>query len=147
MTSRTLPTFFISHGGGPWPWIEGKMRDAHQPLASALREIPHMVGAKPKAVLMVSAHWEESEFAVMTHEHPPMFYDYNGFPDSTYHVEYPAPGAPLLAERVCGLLRDASIAVQLDPTRGIDHGCLRADGSDVPGGRCAYLAAFAQAWA
>jgi aromatic ring-opening dioxygenase catalytic subunit (LigB family) len=122
MTSLTLPAFYISHGGGPWPWMEGQMKDAHEQLAFSLRQIPQLVGATPKAVLMISAHWEEPDFALMTHAHPPMLYDYHGFPEHTYRVEYPAPGAPLLAEEVRGLLQGAGFKVRLDSARGFDHG-------------------------
>lgn len=91
-------------------------------LAAALREMPQHVGMTPKAVLMVSAHWEEHEFTVMSHPNPPMVYDYGGFPDYTYHIRYDAPGEPHLAEEVRGLLGDAGIPTRLDPARGFDHG-------------------------
>jgi aromatic ring-opening dioxygenase catalytic subunit (LigB family) len=71
---------------------------------------------------MISAHWEEPDFRVMAHPNPPMIYDYTGFPEHTYHIEYAAPGSPELAERVHGLLEDADIAVHLDAARGFDHG-------------------------
>jgi aromatic ring-opening dioxygenase catalytic subunit (LigB family) len=122
MTTSTLPTFYISHGGGPWPWVEGRMREIHRNLEAALRKLPALVGTTPKSVLMISAHWEEKDFAVMSHPHPPMLYDYNNFPENTYQVQYPAPGAPQLAEHVQGLLQQAGIAVRLDPARGFDHG-------------------------
>jgi aromatic ring-opening dioxygenase catalytic subunit (LigB family) len=122
MTSRTLPAFYISHGGGPWPWMKGPMADAHERLAHSLRQIPKLVGATPRAVLMISAHWEEPDFSLMTHDHPPMLYDYSGFPEHTYRVKYPAPGAPKLAERVCALLQGAGISIRLDSARGFDHG-------------------------
>jgi aromatic ring-opening dioxygenase catalytic subunit (LigB family) len=122
MTTRTLPTFYVSHGAGPWPWMEGQMRDAHDQLAVALRQIPQLVAATPKAVLMISAHWEEPDFSVMAHPCPPMLYDYQGFPEHTYHVQYAAPGAPQLADQVRGLLEDSRISVRLDLTRGFDHG-------------------------
>lgn len=122
MSASTLPTFYISHGGGPWPWVEGKMRDTHRNLEAALQQLPQLVGATPKAVLMISAHWEEKDFTVMSHPNPPMLYDYSNFPANTYQVQYPAPGAPQLAERVHGLLQSAGITVRLDPARGFDHG-------------------------
>ena len=122
MATQTLPTFFLSHGGGPWPWMKGPMRDAHDRLAIALRELPQRVGTKPKAILVVSAHWEEPEFTLMTHPNPPMVYDYTGFPAHTYRVRYAAPGAPELAEKVRRLLDDAQIPVRIDSARGYDHG-------------------------
>ena len=122
MTTPALPTFYLSHGGGPWPWMEGPRYDAHRKLEAALRKLPQLLGVTPEAVLMVSAHWEEDDFAVMSHPSPSMIYDYSNFPPKTYQVQYPAPGAPKLAERVHGLLRDAGIASHLDPARGFDHG-------------------------
>ena len=122
MTTPALPTFFISHGGGPWPWMKGPMHDAHRKLELALQQLPQHVGATPSAVLMISAHWEEEDFTVMSHPNPPMIYDYTGFPENTYRVRYAAPGAPQLAEQVHGLLQGAGIAARLDPARGFDHG-------------------------
>ena len=122
MMTPTLPTFYISHGGGPWPWVEGRMRETHRNLEAALQQMPQLIGTTPKAVLMVSAHWEEADFAVQSHPNPPMLYDYNNFPPNTYQVQYPAPGAPQLAEHVQGLLQQAGIRARLDPARGFDHG-------------------------
>jgi aromatic ring-opening dioxygenase catalytic subunit (LigB family) len=122
MTTPALPTFYLSHGGGPWPWMTGPRYDAHRKLEAALQQLPRLVGVTPKAVLMISAHWEEEDFAVMSHPSPSMIYDYSNFPANTYQIQYPAPGAPKLAERVHGLLQDAGIASHLDATRGFDHG-------------------------
>ena len=122
MPAPTLPTFYISHGGGPWPWVDGRMRETHQNLEAALKKMPQMLGMTPKAVLMISAHWEAPEFAVMSHPRPTMLYDYNNFPANTYQVQYPAPGSPQLAQRVQGLLQKAGIAASLEPARGFDHG-------------------------
>ncbi len=122
MSAFSIATFFISHGGGPWPWVDGPMRATHDKLAASLQQLPQQVGVKPKAVLMISAHWEEPEFTVMAHPNPPMLYDYSNFPENTYRVQYPAPGAPQLAGRVRGLLEAAGIAARLDAGRGFDHG-------------------------
>jgi aromatic ring-opening dioxygenase catalytic subunit (LigB family) len=121
MTTRTLPTFFISHGGGPWPWMP-EMGSAYANLRASLQQLPRQAGGKPRAVLLVSAHWEEREFAVMANPHPPMVYDYSGFPAPTYRIQYAAPGAPELAQQVKGLLEGAGLAAALDNQRGFDHG-------------------------
>lgn len=117
-----FPTFFISHGGGPWPWMKDQWGTTYDPLATALRRLPDEVGASPTAVLMVSAHWEEPVFTVQSHGAPSMIYDYGGFPEHTYHIRYPAPGAPQLAHRVQMLLRHHDLAVGEDTQRGFDHG-------------------------
>jgi aromatic ring-opening dioxygenase catalytic subunit (LigB family) len=122
MTTVTLPTLYLSHGGGPWPWMKGPHYDAHRKLEGALQKLPKLVGVTPKAVLIVSAHWEAKDFAVMSHPRPPMLYDYSGFPENTYQIHYTAPGAPDLAQRVQELLEGAGIAAHLDPARGFDHG-------------------------
>lgn len=117
-----FPTFFISHGGGPWPWMMDEWLGAYDQLAAALRRMPQETGARPQAVLMVSAHWEEPEFTVQSHAAPGMIYDYSGFPDHTYSIRYPAPGSPALAQRVQGLLQAAGITAHQDAERGFDHG-------------------------
>lgn len=121
-TQDMLPTYFISHGGGPWPWMKKEQGSMYDILEASLRDIPRHLYAPPKAVLMVSAHWEESGFMVMANPHPPMIYDYGGFPPHTYQVIYPAPGSPILAERVRDLIASAGFRTGLDPDRGFDHG-------------------------
>jgi aromatic ring-opening dioxygenase catalytic subunit (LigB family) len=116
-----LPTYFISHGGGPWPWLKQEMPYFGE-LEKFLSGIPQQIEAAPRAVLVISAHWETNEFSVMTSAKPPMVYDYFGFPAHTYQVQYPAPGSPDVALKVQALLQKAGIGVRLDPTRGLDHG-------------------------
>jgi aromatic ring-opening dioxygenase catalytic subunit (LigB family) len=117
-----LPTFFISHGGGPWPWLEGPFRRQFDALEGSLREIAASVGGKPRAILMVSGHWEESAFTAMAGERPGMVYDYGGFPEHTYRIRYEAPGLPALAHRVHEVLAAAGLPAALDAQRGFDHG-------------------------
>ncbi|HEY8521930.1 MAG TPA: class III extradiol ring-cleavage dioxygenase [Gammaproteobacteria bacterium] len=120
--SSTLPTYFISHGGGPWPFLHDDYGAAYARLGEALAAIPAALPDAPRAVLVVSGHWEEPELAVMAHSAPPMLYDYYGFPPHTYDVKYPAPGEPELARRVQALLERAGFAARLDAERGYDHG-------------------------
>ncbi len=117
-----LPTYFISHGGSPWPWLAGGMREAHSKLEASLKELPREFGARPRAILVVSGHWEEWEFTVMPGEQPSMLYDYSGFPEHTYRSEYPAPGSPALARRVLELLNASGFDPRAHPSRGFDHG-------------------------
>ena len=120
-TSR-LPTYFISHGGGPWPWLKNEMGDTYAQLAAALADMPRQIGRRPKAVLMVSAHWEAPAFTLQTHPQPPMLYDYGGFPPESYEIKWDAPGDPLLASRVRALLSEADIQSAENSQRGFDHG-------------------------
>ena len=120
--SARLPTFYLSHGGGPWPYMKGEMRQHFTTLESSLKEIPRQLGGKPKAILMVSGHWEEKDFAVMSNPSPPMVHDYRGFPEELYHIRYSAPGSPELARRARSLIQEAGLPTHLDPVRGFDHG-------------------------
>jgi len=119
--SATLPTYFISHGGGPWPWIP-PMREFFAPLESALKQMIVDHGETPRAILMVSAHWESEDVAIMGASNPEMIYDYSGFPPHTYEITYPAPGAPDVASKTLKLLQEAGIPAHIDPSRGFDHG-------------------------
>lgn len=116
------PVFFLSHGGGPWPWLDGPFRRSFDWLEASLKALPAQLPEPPRAILVVSGHWEEPRFTVSTAAHPPMVFDYFGFPEHTYRISYPAPGAPELAERVVALAAAAGIAMDRDPERGFDHG-------------------------
>lgn len=114
-----LPTYAIAHGGGPWPWMEP---NPWATLQTALEAVPGELGTTPKAVLMVTAHWEAPSFTVSAGRELDMLYDYWGFPPHTYEVSYPAPGDPEVAGRVVELLEAADIAAATDTERGFDHG-------------------------
>jgi len=122
MMTRTLPTYFISHGGGPWPWMKDQTNGAYDALEASLNAMPSQIGTTPKAVLVISGHWEERNFSIMSSANPPMIYDYSGFPAHTYRVKYAAPGSPQTAERVRELIEAAGFPAQLDSKRGFDHG-------------------------
>lgn len=123
MTNNRLPTYFIHHGGGPWPWLDaGSMPVNFELLGDALEAIPEEVGTTPRAVVIISAHWEEPEFTVQVTPRPPMIYDYYGFPKHTYEIEYPAVGDIDVSQRVLELLAAAKITTQTEASRGYDHG-------------------------
>jgi aromatic ring-opening dioxygenase catalytic subunit (LigB family) len=117
-----LPTYFISHGGGPWPWLTGSFRRQFDRLEASLHELADEIGRKPKAVLVISGHWEEEQFTVQAGDRPGMIYDYGGFPPEMYRIRYPSAGAPDVARRVHALLTAAGISAGLDTNRGYDHG-------------------------
>ncbi len=119
---RTLPTYFISHGGGPWPWLKAETAGVYDRLEASLRAMAGELGERPRAILAVSGHWEEREFTVMSGEAPPMVYDYSGFPPHTYSIKYPAPGSPEVARRVVELLEQGGVPARTDDARGFDHG-------------------------
>jgi aromatic ring-opening dioxygenase catalytic subunit (LigB family) len=120
--SHRLPTYFVSHGGGPWPWMKAQAGGAYDKLESSLVDIRRQVGVRPKAVLVVTGHWEARDFMLSSGAAPGMIYDYGGFPPHTYQISYPAPGDPALAQRAAQLLGAAGFATGLDPARGFDHG-------------------------
>ena len=119
-----VPVAFLPHGGGPWPFVDTPFGSPEE--LSSLREYLSSVRDLPKqpirALLVVSAHWEERVPTLMSHAHPPMLYDYYGFPPESYRITWPAPGAPELAARVQALLGGAGIESALDSSRGFDHG-------------------------
>ena len=108
-----MPALYLSHGAPPladdpiWP---GE-------LAAWSAGLP-----RPRAILMVSAHWEEAPLALGAVQTVPLVHDFWGFPEHYYRVQYGAPGAPELAESVRQLLRAPGMPVQDIPDRGLDHG-------------------------
>src|SRR5438309_4412729 len=122
-TSERMPVAFVPHGGGPWPFVEmGLDKKSVDDLAGYLRSVRTLPKTPPKSLLVVSAHWEEDEPTVMTSPHPPMLYDYSGFPPESYRITWPAPGNPTLAKRTEELLNAAGFETAEDPERGYDHG-------------------------
>jgi aromatic ring-opening dioxygenase catalytic subunit (LigB family) len=122
MTQARLPTYFLSHGGGPWPWLKAERGSMFDQLEASLHDVRRELGQAPRAVLMISGHWEADRFLLSSAAHPPMVYDYSGFPEHTYRIRYDAPGAPALAETVRAMLQRGGVASGLDPQRGFDHG-------------------------
>jgi aromatic ring-opening dioxygenase catalytic subunit (LigB family) len=120
--SERLPVYFISHGGGPWSFMDAAAQAPYAKLAAALADMPRQIGMTPNAVLMISAHWEEPAFTLTAHPRPPMIYDYGGFPDYTYAIHYDAPGEPSLAARARQMIEAAGLPARLDSERGFDHG-------------------------
>ena len=88
-----MPVAYLPHGGGPWPFVDigWNIKDA-ETLRSYLQQVAALPKETPKALLVISAHWEERVPTVMTAAHPPMFYDYYGFPPDSYKIQWPAPG-------------------------------------------------------
>ncbi|CAL8467387.1 g6924 [Coccomyxa elongata] len=113
------PAVFVAHGGGPLPLLG---HPGHANLTRWLQNFSSTLHAKPKAILVVSAHWEEPTPSLTANRAPELIYDYYNFPPESYKITYPAPGSPDLAERAAGLLRSAGFAPRLDSARGFDHG-------------------------
>ena len=122
MTHQRLPTYFLSHGGGPWPWLKDLRPGVYDRLEQSLHDVRAELGELPRAVLMISGHWEADRFLLSSAARPPMLYDYSGFPEHTYRIRYDAPGDPELAETVRAMLEHGGVPTGLDPRRGYDHG-------------------------
>ena len=122
MTQARMPTYFLSHGGGPWPWLKAERGSMYDQLEASLHEVRRELGQVPRAVLMISGHWEADRFLLTSAARPPMEFDYYGFPEHTYRIRYDAPGAPALAEMVRAMLERGGVGSGLDPQRGFDHG-------------------------
>ena len=90
-------------------------------MVAFLRGLPEQI-QKPDNIIVISAHWEESETTIIGHESPALFYDYYGFPEEAYELKYPAPGNPGLAGRIQNLLEEKDISASVVNDRGFDHG-------------------------
>jgi 4,5-DOPA dioxygenase extradiol len=108
------PTLFISHGS-PMNGIEET--PSSRTWAKIGREL-----AKPRAVLIASAHWETSVPTLSGSAKPETIHDFGGFPEALFQVRYPAPGAPELATQAVALLKSAGITAGINGCRGLDHG-------------------------
>jgi aromatic ring-opening dioxygenase catalytic subunit (LigB family) len=117
-----LPAIYLPHGGGPCFFMDWDPPDTWTRMAAWLRAIESTLPEKPKALLVVSAHWEEAVPTVTSSPAPPLVFDYSGFPPHTYQLKWPAPGSPQLAAKVRRLLGNAGIGSASDGTRGFDHG-------------------------
>ena len=125
MPAVRQPVIFVPHGGGPCFWMDWPppfgphawdgLKDY---LAGVLKSLPE----RPKAFLVVTAHWETDKPTVSVNPKPGMLYDYYGFPEHTYKLSYPAPGDPELGTQVKRLIEEAGLPVATDSERGFDHG-------------------------
>ena len=112
---RTLPALFISHGS---PMLAIEDSPARRFLLELGNTLP-----RPKAIVVASAHWETSGGpAVSLAQQPETIHDFGGFPPALFAIQYPAPGAPSVAEQMAALLEQSGQAVSRSPDRGLDHG-------------------------
>lgn len=145
-----FPTFFIPHGGGPCFFMDpppGWPRDTWDSMAAFLSGLDASIGRRPRAVIIISGHWEARNATVNSGAHPPLFYDYSGFPPHTYQLTWPAPGAPDVAGEVRLLLEQAGFETNADGRRGYDHGVfipfkLVYPDADVPVVQLSLLASY-----
>lgn len=127
--SAVFPALFVSHGAPSMIIEQCPTRDF---LQQSVKEID-----RPTGIVCISAHWTTTEPHVIMHPHPPTLHDFGGFADELYGLHYPAPGDPLLAERVLSLLHARGIPGSRDMARGFDHGAwsplmLMYPAADIP---------------
>ncbi|MFL9924435.1 class III extradiol ring-cleavage dioxygenase [Herbaspirillum lusitanum] len=110
----TLPSLFVSHGSPMLALEPGKTGAILSAIGAAL--------PKPKAILMVSPHWETVSARVGNLQKQRVIHDFGGFPQPLYELDYPAAGSPPLAEHVARILRDGGVDAGTDGSWGLDHG-------------------------
>ena len=109
-----FPSLYISHGS---PMLALEPGASGPALARLAAQMP-----KPKAIVIVSAHWESNELLVSGNPQPDTWHDFGGFPKALFEVQYPAPGNPQLAAEVVELLKASNLPARIDPGRPFDHG-------------------------
>ena len=114
-----MQTIFVSHGGGPLPLLGDP---GHSELVKSLKLLATKLPRKPCALVVISAHWETQGFAVNAAAKPGLLYDYTGFPPESYNLQYPAPGAPALAQELETQLIAQGFSIRAVDQRGLDHG-------------------------
>jgi aromatic ring-opening dioxygenase catalytic subunit (LigB family) len=137
MSIARMPTLYIPHGAGPCFFMDWSPPDMWTRMGEWLKSSMAELPSKPKAIVMVSAHWEEPRYTVGSATNPGMLFDYSGFPPHTYQFKYASPGSPALAARVRELLAAAGLPEGSDERRGYDHGMfiplmLMAPAADIP---------------
>jgi aromatic ring-opening dioxygenase catalytic subunit (LigB family) len=117
-----FPSIYVSHGGGPMPLL------GQQPVvANAFKRLlPDLLKRNgnilPKAIVLITAHWQSTPISISSGTNPSLYYDYGGFPPEAYKLSYPAPGHPDLANKIQSLFKSHGVSSKLDSKRGWDHG-------------------------
>jgi 4,5-DOPA dioxygenase extradiol len=114
MKLQTLPGLFISHGS---PMLALNPEQVGPALERLAYNLP-----KPRAIIVMSAHWESNDLEVNTGIRPSTWHDFRGFPPELYQLRYPAPGEPQLAEEILKSFADAGLSAHANSTRQRDHG-------------------------
>ncbi len=109
-----MPAVFVSHGSPMMALEPGAAGEALKHLGASL--------PRPKAILVISAHWDQSAPTLSAADHPETIHDFYGFPAPLFALRYPAPGAPALAKRAADFLTAAGLPARIHPSHGLDHG-------------------------
>ncbi len=119
--TRQQPAFYVPHGGGPCFFMDDP-QGHWTGMRQFLTTLPSSLETQPRAILVVSGHWETAGLSLTSNAHPELYFDYYGFPPHTYQLRYDVPGEPALAQRIGLLLESAGFQCATDPHRGLDHG-------------------------
>jgi len=119
-TETIAPILYLPHGAGPLPLL-GNKGYGNERLVPFLKSIPELI-PEPSAILIISAHWEAAQASLTSAKQPGLTYDYSGFPEEAYDLQYPVSGQPKLAQEIYNLTKDQGISVKLDQQRFFDHG-------------------------
>jgi hypothetical protein len=119
--TRLAPVISISHGGGPMPILGDP---SHAAITHSLKNrVPKILKLgtpeEPRAIVLVTAHWNTEEVKISSGEKHDLYYDYGGFPAEAYSLKYDAPGSPEVAEMVRRALEEHGIGSKKDGTRGM----------------------------
>lgn len=112
-------SIFLPHGGGPMPILKDP---GHNELTSFLQAKCKEWLGKPKAIILVTAHWETNQVNISASENTFLYYDYYNFPKEAYDIKFPAKGAPEIAQLIKQQLEQEGVKCILDNKRGLDHG-------------------------
>jgi aromatic ring-opening dioxygenase catalytic subunit (LigB family) len=141
------PTFFLPHGGGPCFFLneDGPFPEEWRRMGDFLAHVIADLPERPKALLVISGHWEAPRFTVHAGDRPDLLYDYSGFPPHTYRLKWGAPGAPDVAREAARLLGRAGFETGIETGRGWDHGVfiplkVAVPEADVPVAQLSLLA-------
>ena len=124
LIKEKLPTIFIPHGGVPWHVMPDAFGDtyAYNLLRKYLLKLGEIYKQKMKSILVISAHWEEKMPTIYFGENHQLLYDYYGFPDFTYNLNWLASGSDKLSENIEKLLIENGFNPKREWNRGFDHG-------------------------
>lgn len=115
---QKLNALFVSHGAGPLPLLGDAQ---HSEMVSCLQKVASSI-KKPSAIIIVSAHWEEFIPTISANANPSLIYDYSGFPEEAYGIQYLCSGSPELARDIYQAFQNLGIKSNLNYKRGLDHG-------------------------
>jgi aromatic ring-opening dioxygenase catalytic subunit (LigB family) len=118
MNNKLANIVYLSHGGGPLPILGDP---GHKAMIDFMKALPQKL-IQPKAILVISAHWEETVPTLIGSVNPSLFYDYYGFPEQAYDIQYPCPGAPEMVKTISEELNKLGIESRIETNRGLDHG-------------------------